>query len=61
MAGNAVRRAGTAAVLLYDAVIFLPLLAERAIVAKRKAAESGQHKSALGPRSMLEGRPRGAS
>jgi len=59
--GSAVRRAGTATVLLYDAVIFLPLLAERAIVAKRKAAESGQQQSALGPRGMLEGRTRGAS
>ena len=51
---NAVRHTGMALVLLYDAVIFLPLILERAILAKRMVRKPEAHAGALGS-SVLGG------
>jgi hypothetical protein len=61
MLGGAVRHAGVALVLLYDAVIFLPLIVERAVAAKRKAEEPGAREVAFAPPSMLGSRTGSAS
>ncbi len=49
---NAVRHLGMALVMLFDAVIFLPLIAERAIRSRR----SGERKDALPPRGAVSGK-----
>jgi len=54
--GNAVHHAGTALVMLYDAVIFLPLIVERAIQSKRTGEEAPRGKGTLAPRNALSSR-----
>lgn len=59
--GNAVRHTGMALVLLYDAVIFLPLIVERAIVSRRTAEEPKLPQSVLAHHSILGGETGGRS